>query len=303
MTGKAPDHDRHPWTCGPASSRGWHYNSLHPALILFMLLLSLAPSRASAQWLESKRAHYSVFYQIGYESDVEFTHKWLDATQRLMKTKYGVTPTGYYISVYLLPAPAEGIDEVQSGQNQCCASTSSGVRTGTIRLLTRSAALWKTANLTSSLGLPKSGEDYHTKVLLSEYIPIGHYAAQDSRPAGGWLYYSAPDWFVQGLQEYDAIFHSTDGNGTVTRRRLLQWAKANSDKFSCCSPGITIADVYNGGAAFMAFLASEFGEEVHARLLRNSASTFDTAFANETRPYSTQQLFDRFRRWLDTVQP
>ena len=50
----------------------------------------------------------------------------------------------------------------------------------------------------SSLGLPKDGEDYHAKVLMSEYIPIGHYAVQDSRPAGGWRYYSARNGLFRG---------------------------------------------------------------------------------------------------------
>ncbi len=278
---------------------------LHSRLTLFLLasFLSAASSRADAQWLESKSAHYTVFYRAGYEADVEFTRKWLDATEGLMKAKYGATADRYNIAIYLLPAPADGIDTVQSGQNQCCTATPAGVRTGTIRLLARSAPVWKTGNLTSSLGLPKTGDDYHAKILLSEYIPIGHYAVQDSRASGGWQYYSAPDWFVQGLQEYDAIFHSTESNGTATVKRLLQWAKANSTKFSCCSPNLTIADVYNGGAAFMAFLSAEFGEGVHARLLRNPANTFEAALASETQPYSTQQLFDRFRKWLDTIQP
>jgi len=270
-------------------------------IILAQLFLLALPSLLNAQWIESKGAHYTVFYQAGYDSDVEFTRKWLDATEQLMKAKYGVSPDRYHMSIYLLPAPADGIDTTQSGQNQCCTTTANGVLTGTIRLLSRSAPIWKAAALSSSLGLPKTGDDYHAKVLVSEYIPIGHYAVQDSRASGGWRYYSAPNWFVQGLQEYDAIFHSTDSNSTMTRQRLLQWAKASSTKFSCCSPNLTTSDAYNGGATIMAFLAAQFGEGVHARLLRNSANTFESALARETEPYSPQQLFEQFRKWLDTT--
>ena len=272
-------------------------------LSLIALIFSAAPFQADAQWLESKAAHYTVFYQAGFEGDVEFTRKWLDATEQLMKSKYASSPDRYFISIYLLPAPTGDIDAIQSGQNQCCTTTSTGARTGTIRFLTRSAPIWKTSNLSSSLGLPKAGDDYHAKVLISEYIPIGHYAVQDSRASGGWQYYSAPEWFVQGLQEYDAIFHSTESNRVTARQRLLQWARTNSSKFSCCSPNLAITDPYNGGATFMAFLAAEFGEDIHARLLRNPASTFEAALASETQKYSLTQLFDRFRNWLDTVQP
>ena len=52
----------------------------------------------------------------------------------------------------------------------------------------------------------------------------------------------------------------------------------------------------------MAFLATEFGEGVHARLLRNAADTFEEAFADETKPYGLDELFDQFRNWLDAVQ-
>src|SRR5262249_41089521 len=71
-----------------------------------------------------------------------------------------------------------------SGQNVCCTSRN-GRGVGTLKLLSRSAVVWKSGNFKSSLGLPKTGDDYHAKVLMSEYIPIGHYAVQDSRPTEG----------------------------------------------------------------------------------------------------------------------
>jgi pimeloyl-ACP methyl ester carboxylesterase len=256
------------------------------------LLLGIA-AQAPGRWLSALGAHYSVFYQPGFEGDVPFTRRWLDVTEQLMKSKYAVTPDRYNMSVYLLPAPAGDIDTNTSGQNQCCTN-----RTGTIRLLSLSAPVWKTSNLKSSLGLPKSGEDYHAKVIVSEYIPIGHLAAQDARPAGGWTYYDAPDWFVQGLQEYDAIFHSTDRNRTATKAALLDWARTHAGGFACCAQGLQMADVYNGGAAFMTFLATQFGEDVHARLLRDPAATFAGALANQTMPYELPLLYDRFRAWL-----
>ena len=266
---------------------------MHRGIAVLIALLLGAAAQAPDRWLDSQSAHYSVFYQPGYERDVPFTRRWLDASEQLMKTKYSVTPDRYRMSVYLLPAPAGGVDANESGQNECCTN-----RTGTIRLLTLSAPVWKTSNLRSSLGLPKSGEDYHAKVIVSEYIPVGHYTVQDLRPAGGWKYYDAPDWFVQGLQEYDAIFHSTDRNRTETKAALLDWARRNSGGFACCAKGLQMADAYNGGAAFMTFLATQFGEDVHARLLRDPAPTFAAALANQTMPYELPLLFDRFRAWL-----
>jgi hypothetical protein len=246
---------------------------------------------------QSTSPHYTIA-RDGSEADVAFARRWLDAAEQLMSTKYHVVPDRYRVSVTLLDRPAGDIDTAQSGELECCATDAQGRKVGSILLLGPSAPIWKQQHLTSSLGLPKDGEDYHAKVLMSEYIPVGHYAVQDSRPAGGWQYYAAPDWFVQGLQEYDGIYHTTTTNRTQTAEALMNWARQHEPRFTCCADGIELSDVYNGGAAFMAFLAAEFGEDVHARLLRDGAGTFDEALANETRPLSRTELFGRFRAWV-----
>lgn len=241
---------------------------------------------------------YTILTRDGSDADVAFARRWLDAAEQLMATKYHVTPDRYRVSVNLLYQPENDIDTTQSGQNRCCATDSQGRKLATIFLLGPSAPIWKERPLLSSLGLPKDGEDYHAKVLLSEYIPIGHSAVQDGRPAGGWQYYSAPPWFVQGLQEYDAIFHTTETNHTQTVAALMKWARQNENRFACCTKGLELADVYNGGAAFMAFLAAEFGEAVHERILRNGARTFEEALASETTQRSQAEWLSRFRRWI-----
>lgn len=215
-----------------------------------------------------------------------------------MATKYHVVPDRYHVSVNLLYRPENGIDTTQSGQNRCCTTDGQGRKTGTIFLLGPSAPIWTERSLVSSLGIPKEAADYHAKVLMSEYIPIGHYAVQDARPAGGWQYYSAPQWFVQGLQEYDGIYHTTETNRTQTVAALRKWARQNVGRFACCTNGLELVDAYNGGAAFLAFLAEEFGEDVHERILRSGAPTFEEALTGATRPRSQSELLNRFRVWV-----
>ncbi len=204
---------------------------------------------------------------------------WLRQAELLMKDKYGVTPAHYRMSVYLYPSPTTTAS-VSQAQNRCCTRQDADMSLGTIDILAPSAPDWKAPNLRSSLGMPKDDASYHAKILMSEYIPIGHYATQDSRSSGGWRYYSAPEWFIQGLQEYDGIFYTTDTNRNLTAKHLLEWARNNRSVFHCCSPTLTVQDVYNGGAAFMAFLAAQFGEDVHVKLLRDTAPTFDAALTD-----------------------
>lgn len=274
-------------------------DTMRSVVALASSVVLLAPPQArdtSAPWIESKSAHYSVFYQAGFEKDVEFARTWADRAERLMKDKYGVTPVHYWMSIYLHPAP-NAVATVDNARNKCC-TPDGAVNRGSIDLLAPSAPIWRDSRALSSLGLPKNDESYHAKILMSEYIPIGHWETQATRPDGGWKYYSAPNWFVQGLQEYDAIFHTTTTNRDVAGKRLFAWAAEHAGAFQCCEAGLNITDAYNGGAAFMAFLAATFGENVHASLLRDTAPTFDAALADVTRPYSRAQLFEKFLDWL-----
>jgi hypothetical protein len=59
--------------------------------------------------------------------------------------------------------------------------------------------------------------------------------------------------------------------------------------------------VYNGGAVFMAFLATQFGEEIHGKLLRDESPTFFDALEKQTRPYTLKELYEKFQAWLGAV--
>lgn len=220
----------------------------------------------------------------------------MDRAEELLKSKYGTAYHGFYISLYLETTSGPNAN-TSTAMTQCCKRSADDIQTGTIYFLAPGAPEWASSQYqTTSLGLPKD-ENYQAKVLMSEYITVGHYVVQNSRQAGGWRYYSAPEWFVQGLQEYDGIFHTTDANRTVTAAALMNWARDHAAEFSCCSQGIQFPDVYNGGAAFMAFLADRFGESIHAKLLLDGAPTFDDALAKET-GMPVDKLFGAFQAWL-----
>jgi hypothetical protein len=263
-------------------------------------LIVLDASSAVGQWIEARHPHYSVFYQPSFAADTAMIVRWADSSIALMRSKYDVTPDHYRLGIYLYPSSAPGVT-VDDAHIHCC-SDSAGVDTGRIELLAPSAPAMQQSTAVSSLGVRKNTESYVAKILMSEYLPIGHYEVQRQRTGGGWAYYDGPNWFVQGLQEYDAIFHSTTENRTTTSHRLIAWAKAHRDVFSCCTPDLALRDDYNGGATMLAFLAAEFGEAVHRGILADSASTFAAALTDVTRPLSRPELFARFQAWL-SAQP
>jgi hypothetical protein len=290
-----------PWLARTHGAAWTEYRARVPRWLLSILLLSIFTVDGSAQatqppWIEARGSYYSVYYQTGFEADAAFAKTWADRAQQLMHDKYDTAPSHYRLSIYLHPAPTSRID-VNSAVIHCCTLAAGSDSTGTIEMLSPSAPAMRNNLAVSSLKMPKNDESYHAKILTSEVIPIGYYEAQNGRSSGGWKFYTAPQWFVQGLEEYDAIFHTTATNRDTTAAHLAAWADTHAGVFSCCAPDITITDAYNGGATFMRFLAVQFGEAVHARLLKSSAPTFEAALTEQTKPYSRAELFARFEEW------
>lgn len=280
------------WSGASASSMG----SAHPAT-----------SRAmdTPNWLEARSVNYTIFYQTGFERDAGFARLWMDRAEELMRSKYGVSASGYFTSLYLHPASTNGATVTTTTLN-CCTQQPSGKLAATIQHLAPSSADWQTMPFNHPLGLTVD-DSYHALVLMHEYITIGHLAAQGSRPStSGWRYYDAatPAWFVQGLQTFDGIFNTTASNRSVATDAIGRWASANRDTFVCCQTlgneqSLLVADAYSGGLLIHTFLVSRFGEDIHRRLLLSSESSFDLALAKETNS-SLSELFGSFRAWFQT---
>jgi len=267
-------------------------------VLLVLLSIGAALPADAQQWIEVRSTQYSLFYQEANRQDVDKVRAWLDIAERTMSEKYGVTRTGWQLSVYLHPAPTS-----TASVSTATLTTNNGAKTAVLDYLAPSAREWGNGG-TSSLGLPRN-DDYHAKVIVHEYVTLGHQSAQQQATRGaGWSYYSAPSWFVQGLQEYDGLFHSTVGNRSTAPDAIRRWAGANRENFACCQTlgneqRIFIDDVYNGGLLFHTFLVSRFGDDIQRRLLLSSESTLYSALAKETNS-SLSEIFSRFREWFQT---
>jgi len=258
--------------------------------VIGVLLLQSTGQGPSPAWIEARHATYTIYYEPGYEADRDFAQTWLDRTESLMRSKYAVAATGYKVNVYLY---STANDHAGIGHAQVQTSGNSA----TIHYLAPTAPAWQTTISTTSLRLPYD-QNYHAKVIVSEYIALAHTAVQATRTSG-WRYYDAPSWVSQGLQEYDGFFHSTEFNRTAGFAKMREFGRTNLEKFTCCQDGLPlIADTYNGGALFMAYLAERFGEDIHVRLLRSTASTFASALRDETHTSDVSMLSSEFHNWL-----
>ena len=248
------------------------------------------PSANTPQWLEEDNGQYTIYYRQEYEQDVAFVRTWLDRAEGLMLNKYGLSRTGYDISVYLPPAPTGRTGRGQSTL-LCCSRNA-----GEIHYMTPSAPAYGGGALGT---LRLSADDYHSKTLMHEYITVGHIRIAEEDKSKGFQYYSAPSWFVQGLQEYDGMFHSTESNRTTGYERLLDYAERSlQDTFY----NFGSSSIYFGGLLLQRFLAEQYGEGIHLDLLTSGQPTFDLALDEQLAIHgrTASEAFDDFQRWFQT---
>ena len=257
-------------------------------VVLLSALLSTANALAQQPWLTEDNGQYTIYYVQEYEQDVEFVRTWLDQAEQLMLDKYGLQRHGYDISVYLPPAPTQYTNRGLATL-LCCSQN-----TGEIHYMTPSSPAYGGGTLGR---LRLSADDYHSKTLIHEYITVGHTRVSEDKPRG-FRYYSAPSWFHQGLEEYDGTFHSTESNQTTGYEQLLDYAdRSLRDTFY----NFGSSSIYFGGMLLLRFLAEQFGEEIHADLLKSAQPTFAQALDEELALHdrTVSEAFDDFQRWFE----
>ncbi len=113
--------------------------------------------------------------------------------------------------------------------------------------------------------------------LAGEYL----HAATRSGAPGGWSFYSAPPWFVQGAEQWlTRLVH--DQPADVRAAATAQIARSPPGAVSTSSGAIAVAEVYRDGEAVVAWLTLEFGETFLVGLLTNDAACFEAALREAT---------------------
>ena len=146
--------------------------------------------------------------------------------------------TGYQVGFYLYSEPNEHADV---GQAQTV--TSGPLRPSiTSRLGARHGSHGPNYG---SLRFPFD-DNFHAKVIVSEYIALAHVAVQDARTQpGGWRYYSAPSWVLRVFRNTTHFPQHTSSTWTVVAGRLREVGATNQGWFACCRDGLPeISDAY-----------------------------------------------------------
>lgn len=265
----------------------------------------------ASAWLEAAHAGYSICYTAEYAADVEFVRRWIDHAEELTRTKYGVTQlrnprgqTELELYIMLLPEPNDDAD-TGTTRFKCCYDPSgelaSSGRIAQIPYLTPSHPEWDTNSTWGWLGYPP--DDFHAKNLIHEFTHAGQFTLWGfDRPV--------PYWVSEGLAEYDGMFNTTERNRTARFDSLVRDVHDRipdqiflATTLGSDTPSISTTSGYFAGALIMKYLADRFGEDIHNRLVRHRAPTFDEALAAEFEAAGTTapEVFETFVHGLHST--
>jgi hypothetical protein len=145
---------------------------------------------------------------------------------------------------------------------------------------------------TSSCGHPMD-KNYFEKLLIHEVSAVHLDFLCQSNHAS---FFSMPSWFVQGLEEYFAVLHSTDywrREGIKYYYRRLRRAPHGIDT----AFGLNVQDAYLDGFLLLHFIAQRYGEKAIFQIL------LDKDPSPGRRLRSHLPAFDVFIRDLETWKP
>jgi len=122
---------------------------------------------------------------------------------------------------------------------------------------------------------PKDG-DYVHKNIADELSSV--LLERVTRAKGrGWYFQNAPDWFVQGIEGYFGLTHSTAHSRDVTLPKYIALVQSHPEQVSFAN-GIHVGNPYIGGLVLVTFLYDVYGSERVNVLLMSPKQTFDQAF-------------------------
>lgn len=176
-------------------------------------------------------------------------------------------------------------DKANAGTATLESSGRDGKLYGTLHILAPSKYA---KGLRSMGGQDKASDEYTLRLLGHEIISL--YLEVLSRTRNkGWAYYSAPNWFTQGSQEYVASLCLKKSS----RDKIFEnYHRSVEIKVE---PQITVSNPYSGGLVIMEFIADQYGEEKVLEIIASEADSFHQAFEAVLGP--KEAFREDFKKW------
>jgi hypothetical protein len=237
-----------------------------------------------------RNERYQLFYKQDREADAKKVRGFLDGGIASLKKEFADFPVDQLLrvgcAIYLHPKATEKASERT-------ATITSGVDNGkyyaVIDLLTPSAY---SPSYRNNINQP-ADDDYFCKLVMHEYSTILLERLTRAKKAG-WMFFSAPRWFVDGYEEYLGIMCSTSRNRKEFVEKYLATQKQGRVSFDF---GVGVEDDYIDGALLLLFMHEAFGKKQVQAVLTSEEPRFGTAMTREL-GVGLEEFKKRWEEWL-----
>lgn len=263
---------------------------MKPQKFLLLLLSSAFWIHSNADGETIQRPGYSVTADSSIRSDAEqVDHMTAVAIEALAKAfpNLGVPEAikSYNLEIVVHATPT---NEANEGTASLFTANENGKLSARLQVLAPSR---HPPTARTNVGEPKDAP-YFQRLLIHEISTLV-FERTTGRKLAGWRFHSAPNWFVQGLEQYVA-FRQTSAKQSLQLYidRVRQDPAIVQTDF-----GLQVTEPYIGGTVLLAFMDERYGWPNIQKLLESSEPTFGAAIRKQLK--ATPETFTTdFQKWI-----
>jgi hypothetical protein len=254
-----------------------------------------------------KTENFTIYYRKDFADDAQKAKTYLNNTIESMVKEFSDYEPEKILKkvdcyVYLYPEPNE---KANDGTSRCITwGLDNGRRHAELHFLTPAVY---SPNSMDSIGELKKEDHYFFRYIVHEYssIFLGVITRSKSK---GWSEDDAPNWFVQGYEEYLGMTLSSEHSRTVTFSKYMDVVKKDPDQVMIAhgykdkSPRIVVQRDYTDGFALLAFMHHQFGKKAVQRILVSEKATFWEAMKDSFQ-MDTREFYEKYQEWVHEWKP
>jgi len=258
------------------------------AILLSFIFAICSPTPGRGESIQ--RSGYIITADAGIAADAEQIAKLTDSAIHALSEAFPAWDVPQTIQSYRLQinVHATPTAEANEGTASLFTGNQNGNPSARLELLAPSKY---PAGAQTNVGEPKDTK-YIERLLIHEISTIVFERVTGKKPAG-WRFYSAPSWFVQGIEQYVA-FRQTKAGPSL---QLYIDRVRKDPNIVQTDFGLQVSEPYIGGAALLAFIDERYGWPKIQKLLESPEPTFGAAIRKQL-DVTSDGFAAEFQKWL-----
>jgi hypothetical protein len=230
-------------------------------------------------WADRAEGRDRIRYAVGLEADADRAEAGLKEVRAALAVEVGVPSDATSNAVIWLTTASETI---RTG----VADTETSGGTATVFLFSPSC---------DHDTRPLQFEKTISQELSGEYLEAASVASPD-----GWVFYSSPNWFMQGAEEWVTVLvHDRPSDIPAAATSLAKRPPSSAIRIEAGE--VKVDNDYRDGEALVAWLTVTRGPDVVRRIVASDAVSFDDAL-HEVTGVDAAALIEQYQGWRTSTQ-